>query len=83
MSRCRALSHGEMVPAVQDFCQQQEQLEGTPTASDDASGGEEGRGRFTFKGEALISPQQLREQLKVSILGIPQLWLACMSWVVP
>jgi hypothetical protein len=65
--RCVALSHGEMVPAVSLFSELQEQL---TTHSRKIESGRPGwtsdkHDRHTFKGQSLLTPQQLRDQLKV------------------
>eukprot|EP00892_Ulva_mutabilis_P003852 jgi/Ulvmu1/1839/UM119_0058.1 len=66
-ARCQALTHGKMVPAVIDFSQQQERLLDRSSKSVDTSSSsrDEDSEEFIFKGEPLITPQQLREQLKV------------------
>lgn len=67
--RCQALTHGKMVPAVVDFSQQQERLLDRSSGTDDppSSSHDEGQEGLVFKGEPLITPQQLREQLTVCI----------------
>jgi hypothetical protein len=71
--RCQALSHGEMVPAVRDFSYHQSLLMDSPQAeaqfppTTDANE-QDPNSTYIFKGDVLITPQQLREQLKVRTL---------------
>jgi hypothetical protein len=63
--RCVALTHGKMVPAVEDFSQKQELLErGRAIALDSGSSLDEEED-LTFKGERLLTHQQLRDELRV------------------
>jgi hypothetical protein len=71
--RCRALTHGQMIPAVQDFSQQQQLLDRSEahTLPEAAGSAEDPNSTYSFKGEPLLTPQQLRDQLKASCCKHP------------
>lgn len=68
MCRCVALSHGKMVPAVEDFSQKQALLERSGGAVSTSSSDEARPGpaeELLFKGDRLLTAEQLRAQLEV------------------
>jgi hypothetical protein len=63
--RCIALSHGKMVPAVEDFTQKKEMIQRSENAALASVSSVDEADELVFKGERLLTADQLRDQLKV------------------